>query len=71
MPHSLCAAKGSKGFSCTKVHLAKQSEVVLQQLATFMAMIIGKSNPLTVELLRQLNDMSRKYSKGAEFKMHT
>ena len=29
-------------FQLYKVHLAKQSEAVLQQLATFMAMVIGK-----------------------------
>ena len=58
-------------FQLYKVDLAKQSEAVLQQLAPFMAMIIGMSKPLTVDLQSQLNNMSRKYSKGAEFKMYT
>ena len=34
-------------FQLYKVDLAKQSEAVLQQLATIMVMVIGKSNPLT------------------------
>ena len=78
MPHSRSELENQSSFSLYsqeferfqlyKFDLAKQSEAVLQQLATFMAMVIGKSNPLTVDLL---NNMSRKYCKGAEFKMHT
>ena len=73
MPHSSFSLYSHKfqRFNCTKFDIAKQSEAFLKQLATFMAMVIEKSNPLTVDLLRQSNNMSRKYSKGAKFKMHT
>ena len=76
MPHSRSELENQSSFSLYsqefqrfqlyKDDLAKQSE-----LTTFMAMVIGKSNPLTVDLLRQWNNMSSKYSKGAKFKMYT
>ncbi|KAL5508865.1 hypothetical protein EMCRGX_G004125 [Ephydatia muelleri] len=38
---------------------AKQSESVLQQLATYMAVLIGESNPLTADLLHQSANTSK------------
>eukprot|EP00731_Ephydatia_muelleri_P020643 Em0013g370a len=38
---------------------AKQSEAVLQQLATYMAVLIGESNPLTADLLHQSANTSK------------
>eukprot|EP00731_Ephydatia_muelleri_P004694 Em0002g870a len=38
---------------------AKQSESVLQQFATYMAVLIGKSNPLTADLLHQSANTSK------------
>eukprot|EP00731_Ephydatia_muelleri_P038792 Em0911g3a len=38
---------------------AKQSESVLQQFATYMAVLIGESNPLTADLLHQSANTSK------------
>ena len=38
---------------------AKQSESVLQQLATYMAVLIRESNPLTADLLHQSANTSK------------
>ena len=51
-------------FQLYEVHLAKQSEAV----GHFHGYGHWK---VTVDLLHKLNNMSRKYSKGAEFNMHT